>query len=412
MATRGASVGRRGSNRVAAKRTKTQAQVLHPGHPAVLLAMVTAVLVTVGLVMILSASSVASFASSGSSFFYFQRQAMWVVIGVIAYLVALKVDYRKLRKLGYPAVVLSGSLLILVLIPGIGVNISGSSRWINLGPISFQPSEFAKLALVLFLAEAYVRKKENLFSDFSHTAMPFLPGLGLLAVLVMAQPDLGTTMVLAFIGLGMLFVAGAPLRYVLPLGVGGALLASGAALSADYRRARVLAFLDPWADPLNTGYHTIQSLIAVGSGGWFGLGLGASRQKWMYVPNAHTDFIFAILAEEMGLVGSLTIIGLFSFLAYLGIKTAQRAPDRFGMLVASGITIWVSMQAFVNMGAVTGSLPITGVPLPLVSFGGTSLLFTLIGMGILTNIAAQGRFPARSSDKGADGAGREQSRRG
>ena len=412
MATRGVSVGARRSTARKATRTKARTQALHAGHPAVLLGMVTAILVTVGLVMILSSSSVASFASSGSSFVYFQRQALWVLIGFVGYVAAVRTDYRKLRKLGYPAMALACVLLVLVMVPGVGVNISGSSRWINLGPISFQPSEFAKLALTLFLAEAYVRKKEDLFSDFAHTAMPFLPGLGILVILVMAQPDLGTTMVLSFIGIGMLFIAGAPLRYVLPMGAGGTVLAIGAALSADYRRARVLAFLDPWADPLNTGYHTIQSLIAVGSGGWFGLGLGASRQKWMYVPNAHTDFIFAILAEEMGLVGSLTVIGLFSFLAYLGIKTAQRAPDRFGMLVASGITIWVSMQAFVNMGAVTGSLPITGVPLPLVSFGGTSLLFTLIGMGILTNIAAQGRFGTRSASKDTDGEGREQSRRG
>ncbi len=408
MATRGVAVGARGRARPSA-RSKSSSQQLHAGHPSVLLGMTTSILVTVGLVMILSASSVASYASTGSSFFYFRRQALWVLIGVVAYVVAMKVDYRKLRKLSYPALVLAAFLLGLVLIPGVGTTVSGSSRWLNLGPISFQPSEFAKLALILFLAEAFVRKKEDLFDSFTHTAMPFIPGLGVLVILVMAQPDLGTTMVLAFVGLGMLFIAGAPLRYVLPLGLGGAVLATGAALSADYRRARVLAFLDPWADPLNTGYHTIQSLIAVGSGGWWGVGLGASRQKWMYVPNAHTDFIFAILAEEMGLIGSLVVIGLFSFVTYLGVKTAQRAPDRFGMLVASGITIWIAMQAVVNMGAVTGSLPITGVPLPLVSFGGTSLLFTLIGMGILTNIASQGRFPSRRAavkDEGREPAGR------
>jgi cell division protein FtsW len=173
-------------------------------------------------------------------------------------------------------------------------------------------------------------------------------------------------------------------------------MAAFAALSSSYRRDRVLAFMNPWKDPLNTGYHTIQSLIALGSGGWFGVGLGASRQKWAYVPNAHTDFIFAILGEEMGLLGTIVVLSMFGFLTYLGIRTARKAPDRFGMLIASGITIWISVQALVNIGAVTGSLPITGVPLPLVSFGGTSLVISLIAMGILINIARQAREPRRT----------------
>jgi cell division protein FtsW len=224
-----------------------------------------------------------------------------------------------------------------------------------------------------------------------------VPGLGALALLVMLQPDLGTTLLLGAIGLGMLFIAGAPLRYITPLGVLGVGLAVASSLTADYRRARVFAFLDPWADPLNTGYQTIQSLIALGSGGWFGVGLGASRQKWSYIPNAHTDFIFAILGEEMGLFGTLVVIGMFAFLAYLGFRAARRAPDRFGMLVASGITIWITAQAMVNIGAVTSLLPITGVPLPLVSFGGSSLVILLAACGILTNIARQGE--ARGSKK-------------
>ncbi|MFN2587412.1 MAG: putative lipid II flippase FtsW [Actinomycetota bacterium] len=357
-------------------------------EPAGLLMTTTGVLVLVGLVMILSASL---WNSESSPFLYFNKQAAWAALGLIAFFFFARFDYRRLRGLGYVALPVIVVLLLVVLVPGIGANVGGSSRWFRLGPLSFQPSEAAKLALVLFAADVFSRKKEKTFEHFGHAAMPMIPVLAVLAGLVMLQPDLGTTALLGSIGMGMLFVAGARLRHILPFVLVGSTLAAGAALFEPYRRARVLAFLNPWADPLNTGYHTIQSLIALGSGGWFGVGLGASRQKWTYVPNAHTDFIFAILGEEMGLLGTLVIVGLFAFLAYLGITTARRAPDRFGMLVAAGITIWITFQALVNMGAVTAALPVTGVPLPLVSFGGTSLVVCLTAMGILTNIARQGR---------------------
>jgi cell division protein FtsW len=251
----------------------------------------------------------------------------------------------------------------------------------------------AKLALVLFAADVFSRKEEKTLETFSHTILPLIPAMGLLALLVMKQPDMGTTLVLGAVGLSVLFVAGAPLRFLLPIGVIGASAATFGALIAPYRRARLLAFMDPWADPLYTGYQTIQSLIALGSGGWFGVGIGASRQKWMYIPNAHTDFIYAILGEEMGLLGSFVVLGLFAFIAYLGIKIARRAPDRFGMIIATGATVWISFQALVNIGAVTAALPITGVPLPFVSFGGTSLVISLIAMGILTNIALNSKIP-------------------
>jgi cell division protein FtsW len=221
--------------------------------------------------------------------------------------------------------------------------------------------------------------------------IPVVPIVGLLAMLIMLQPDLGTTVLVGFIGVGVMFVAGMPLIYLAPVVASGTALATGVAMLKPYMRARLLVFMHPWADPLGKGYQTIQSLIAMGSGGFLGVGLGASRQKWAYVPNAHTDFIYAILGEEMGLLGTLVVLGMFAFLAYLGIKVARRAPDRFGMLVASGITVWVTLQALINMGAVSGALPVTGVPLPLVSFGGSSLVITLVGMGILTNIATQSR---------------------
>jgi cell division protein FtsW len=353
--------------------------------------------------MVLSASSVSAYANYGSSFLFFQKQILWTVIGVVGFLFFSRFDYRRLRGFGYVAFAAVVLMLVAVLIPGVGVTVGGSSRWIGVGSFVIQPSEIAKLALILFAADVFSRRDEK-FRDFAHTAIPMLPALAVLAVLVMMQPDLGTTVLLGAIGFGLLFVAGAPLGYLIPMGLTGVALAVGAGLASPYRRVRLLAFMDPWKDPLDTGYHTIQSLIALGSGGWFGVGLGASRQKWMYVPNAHTDFIYAILGEEMGLLGTFAVLGMFAFLTYLGVRIARSAPDRFGMLIASGITIWMATQALVNMGAVTASLPITGVPLPLVSFGGSSLVITLVSMGILTSIARAGkakrlRAPVKRSTK-------------
>ena len=359
-----------------------------------LIAVTTGALLVLGLTMILSASSVSSFATYGSSFMFFKRQLMWAAVGVAGFLLLSRTDYRRLKGLGYPAFLISAVLLGAVLVPGIGIVAGGSARWIGLGPFSFQPSEVAKLALVLFCAEVFARKQERSLGVFAHTALPLLPAVGILTLLVLLQPDLGTTLLLGAIGMGVLFVAGAPLVYIVPLTLAGAAAATAAALAEDYRRERILAFLDPWKDPLNTGYQTIQSLIALGSGGWLGVGLGASRQKWSYIPNAHTDFIYAILGEEMGLLGTLAVLGMFCFLTYLGVLAARRAPDRYGTLLAAGITLWIAVQALVNMGAVTAALPITGVPLPLVSFGGTSLVVSLVAMGILANIASQGRRPA------------------
>jgi cell division protein FtsW len=392
MATRSGALGRATTRR--RSDSSTPAAALRPGHPGVLLSIVVAALVLLGLVMILSASSVSSFATYGSSFLFFKRQLIWAAIGLVVFVFFVRTDYRRLRGWGYVGYALVAGLLLAVLIPGVGVSAGGSARWLSAGPLSFQPSEVAKLALVLFAADVFSRKREERFDSLAHTAVPLLPALAVLAALVLLQPDLGTTLMLGAIGLGLLFVAGAPMRYMIPIYAVGAALASAAAFAEPYRRARVLAFLNPWADPYNTGYQTIQSLVAMGSGGWFGVGLGASRQKWLYVPNAHTDFIYAILGEETGLLGSLVVLGLFLFLACLGVRTARRAPDRFGSLVAAGITIWIATQALTNMGAVTGVLPITGVPLPLVSFGGTSLVVSLAAMGVLINIAHRGELAA------------------
>ena len=395
MASHSSAVVRRSASRSKA-RESARAGSLRPGHPAVLVAATTGALVLIGLLMILSASSVESFATYGTSFVYFKKQLIWAAVGIVGFVVFAFVDYRRWRNLGYLAFAVTLVLLLAVIIPGVGVTVGGSARWLAFGPLQFQPSELAKLALILFLADVFSRKREELFDTFAHTMMPLIPALAILGLFIMKQPDLGTTMILGLIGMGMVFVAGGPVRYIAPTMAVGGLLATALALAEPYRRARVLTFLHPFRDPFNTGMQTVQSLIAVGSGGWFGVGLGASRQKWSRIPNAHTDFIFAIFAEETGLFGSVLMIGLFTFLAYLGVRTAHKAPDRYGLLVASGITIWLALQALINVGAVTASLPITGVPLPLVSFGGTSLLISLIAMGILTNIAYQGVTPTKS----------------
>lgn len=371
-------------------RTSTSAKAKdRGGDPALMVTVVMSALLLLGLLMILSASFVSSVESSGSPFVYFKKQVIWAVLGIVAFITFSRLDYRKLRGWGYAGVVVVMLLLLAVLIPGLGSTVGGSSRWLVLGPLSVQPSEIAKLALILFIADVFSRKDPAVVKELSHTMLPVIPVVGILTLLIMAQPDMGTTMIVGVIGFGLLFLAGTPLRYLAVLGgIGGGIAAFGA-LAEPYRRARVLSFLNPWADPLNTGYQTIQSLIAMGSGGFFGVGIGASRQKWLYVPNAHTDFIYAILGEELGLLGTLMVLGMFAFFTYLGIRIARQAPDRFGMYIAAGITIWVAFQALVNMGAVTASLPITGVPMPLVSFGGSSLVVTLVGMGILTNIARQ-----------------------
>jgi cell division protein FtsW len=356
----------------------------------VLLFAVLVVLNLVGLVMVLSASSVNALHVEGSSFYYFERQLMWLAFGSVLFLVMLRFDYRKLRRLAVPLLGLSIFLLLLALVPGIGVNANGSSRWIGVGSFGIQPSEFAKLGILLFTADLLSRRAAWI-DDTRVTLRPVLVVFAVIAALIMMQPNLGTTIVIASITFAMLFSAGVPLGPLAGYGAVGVLLASGAAMGESYRRARLFAFMDPWKDPLNTGYQTIQSQVSLASGGWFGVGLGASRAKWGFLPFAHTDFIFAIIGEELGLVGALLVVALFVGLGFLGVRAAVRARDDFGRLIAIGITTWFCVQAFVNIGAVIGVLPITGVPLPFISFGGSSLLATMGAAGILLNVAGQGR---------------------
>jgi cell division protein FtsW len=365
-----------------------------------LVAGATSLLLLIGLVMILSASSAAAYARYGSSFLFFKRQVVWVALGVTAMLVLSRVDYHRLRPLGWLLSAAGLLSLIAVLHPAVGTRVAGSSRWLGAGPLRFQPSELMKVALLILGADMIARKQGRL-----HSLKEILVPVGLIAgaagLLVMLQPDLGTTIVLALIVFTILYVGGTSLPLITGIGMAGAAGTVVLSFSEGYRRARLLSFLHPFSDPMNSGYQAVQSMIALGSGGTFGVGLGQSRQKWLYVPNAHTDFIFSILGEELGLVGTLAVVGLFLLVAYAGVRVAHRAPDPFGRLLAAGATAWIVGQAFINMGAVTGLLPITGVPLPLVSFGGSALVFTLVAVGILANVARQEKRPPQRSASAA-----------
>jgi cell division protein FtsW len=351
---------------------------------------VVLVLDAIGLVMVLSASSVHDLRVYHSAWYSFIRQAIYVTAGLVALVVAARVDYHWWRRPARGLLVGSMALLVLVLIPGVGVRVSGSARWLGAGPLQFQPSELAKLALVIFCADGLCRRAPYV-RDGMYGIAPAIGALLGCGVLIMKQPDMGTTLVMAGIVFTMLFVAGARLRTMGKLLLAGAAGAFLLGVVEPYRRARMLAFLHPLADKSNTGYQSLQGLLALGSGGLTGVGLGASRAKWGFLPNAHTDFIFAIIGDELGLIGTFVVVGLFAALGVLGVRAAVRAPDRFGALVAAGITAWLIGQAVLNIGAVIGLLPVTGVPLPFVSYGGTSLVIGMAATGVLLNIARAGR---------------------
>ncbi len=361
------------------------------------LAAILVLLNLIGLVMVLSASSVYSLEEHGSSWAIFLRQAFSAGIGLVLLLIAQRVDYRSWRKVSGIGLAVALGLLLFVLIPGVGAGANGATRWIAVGPISIQPSEVAKLALLVYAAMFIARNIHDVQRSL-RAVVPLLGFTGVIVVLIMLQPNLGTTLITVAIVAVMLFTAGAPWR---PLAGVGALLTAAAvvaAWAAPYRRARVLAFLDPWADPAGTGYQTLQASSAIAEGGWTGVGIGASRAKWGFLPFAHTDFIFAIIAEEFGVLGATFVVALYGGLVVVGARVARRAPDAFGMLLATGVTAWFGLQALVNMGAVAGLLPITGVPLPFVSAGGSALLANMAAAGVLLGVARHaGRAPAATS---------------
>ncbi len=346
---------------------------------------ITFILVLFGIVMITSSSSSLALSRQNDSFYYLKRQSLSVAIGLVVMLIVSLIDYRKFKRLSIIFLALSISLLSFVIISG--TVIYGSSRWVALMGITFQPSEIAKLAVIFFTASVLSNNKE-ITKKINSLLVPI--GLPVLftSILVLAQPDLGTTFAILITVFFMLFMAGARIRDLVMLSSAGFAAGMIFIMTAAHRRERFLAFLDPNSDPKSGGFQIIQSLLALGSGGVGGVGLGFSRQKFGYLPTPFTDFIFAIIGEELGLVGTTMIIILFIIFGFLGIKIAQKAPDRFGQLLAGGITSMILVQAIINLGAVTGMLPITGIPLPLVSFGGSSLIITLASIGVLLNISS------------------------
>jgi cell division protein FtsW len=359
-------------------------------------------LLAIGLVMVFSASMVESYVDFGTPYGVLAKQLTWVGIGLPLFWLGLRLSPRAYRALAYPALVVAMLLLVVVLLPGVGLHLNGARRWIDVGPLQIQPSEPAKLALLLWGADLLVRKK-GMLDRTRHLVVPLLPVAVLMGGLVMLEPDLGTTLCLGLVLFGLLWTAGVPARFFALLSAVTVVGVLVLIRIEPYRLARLTAFLDPFSDRSDTGYQAVQGLYSLSTGGWFGVGLGQSRAKWGLLPNAHTDYIFAILGEELGLVGGLVVLLLFATLAHAGIRIARRTDDPFVRLAAAGATTWLAGQAVINMGYVSGLLPVTGIPLPLISFGGTSLVVTLFVLGMLASFARH--EPAAIAHLGARGRG-------
>ncbi|GAC1335925.1 MAG: stage V sporulation protein E [Candidatus Dormibacteria bacterium] len=365
-----------------------------------LLATVVALCI-LGLVMVYSSSEALGVVEHNNASYFFQRQLIWLALGAAGGLLALGFDYHRLRSLAPVMMVVTVIVLLAVLVPHVGVQRNGARRWFGFGSFTIQPAEIAKIVVICYLAR-WLEKSAERVRSVREGLVPFLLMLGLIVGLVLLEKDLGTSMVLALIALSMFMVAGARWHHVGGV-VGLAALGLVALIKLEpYRYHRMSAFLNPWSDSLNTGFQSVQSVLALGSGGVAGVGLGNSIQKYQWLPEAHTDFIFAIVGEELGLIGTLLVLCLFCLLAYRGYRAALRAPDTFGLLLATGITTWITFQAFINMAAVTVVLPTTGIPLPFVSFGGSSLSVTLTAVGLLLNISAQGVKPKVARRAGID----------
>jgi len=351
-------------------------------------------LLALGILMVYSASGARALDTLDNPQYYLLQQSAWGVFGLAAMAVAAKIDYRRYRAIAAPLLGIALVLLTIVMIPGIGTSVGGATRWLRIyGPVGLQPAEFAKLALVLYLAAWLSARRAQLASG--RLMLQFLIVVGLVSALVAIEPDLGTTIVLVGIALLMYFAAGARLVEFGALGLLAAVAAAAFAVSADYRRARLLAFLDPWSDPSGAGFHVVNALYALALGGPFGEGLGVGREKFGWLPAPYTDSIFAVLSDELGLVGAIAVILLFAGLVVQGLRIARRAPDTYGALLAVGITSWLGLQAWINMAVVASLVPMTGITLPFISYGGSSLLVSLTSVGILLNVGRQGSLERR-----------------
>lgn len=352
----------------------------------IFLAATTFCLICIGVVMIYSSSCVYAMQELKDSGFFLKRHLIFLCLGFIMTLAMMAIDYRILQKYAKPLLILSIALLVLVLIPGIGKRSSGAQRWFKLGMISFQPSELVKLIMIIYVAD-FLSRKQKLIASFKEGFVPLMLVLGVTCLLVVKQPDLGTTVEIAVVVLAMMFVGGARLMHLGLIALAAVPIIIYLVTSASYRMARIMAFLDPWQDPQGIGFQLTQSQIALGSGGWWGVGLGKSQQKLFYLPAAHTDFIYSIIGEEFGLRGTLFVIFLFGLLLWHGTRIALKTTDSFGYYICVGVLVMFGMQAAVNIGVSMGALPTKGLPLPFISYGGSALIFHMAAIGLLLNIS-------------------------
>lgn len=351
---------------------------------------ITLLLILIGLIMIMSASGVRAYNLYGNAHYFFTRQLIFALAGLAIMIIASTIDYNIYYRNSKKILALGFFLLILVLIPGVGRTAGGATRWISLGFFDFQPSEAIKIALIIYIS-SFISRKPAKIQKFKDGILPVIIIIGLSAILIMQQPDMGTAVNIIGFSFILLLVGGMKLKHLFGLSVPGVLFMVYYISSAPYRLNRVQAFLNPWEDPRGTGYHIIQSLLALGSGGLTGVGPGNSRQKFLYLPEPGTDFIFAILGEEFGLIGAGFVIILFGLLAYRGVLIALNAKNLFGSLLAIGIISMIIIQVLINIGAVTALLPVTGITLPFISYGGSSLLISFYAVGILLNISRQSK---------------------
>ena len=342
-------------------------------------------LLGIGAVMIFSTSAIYADQKYGDSLFFLKRHLAWIGLGLLGMFLAWRIDYHVLRKYSKFLILVSIGLLCLVYFPGIGRSAGGARRWLTVGGFSFQPSEIAKFALVVYISDMFVRK-QRWIKEFWRGLVPILIIVGITTGLILKQPDLGTVIAMGMVVAVMLFVAGARLRYLVVMGLSVLPFFYVFIARVPYRRARIINFLSPWSDPLGSGFQIVQSFLALGSGGVFGVGMGQSRQKLFYLPAAHTDFIFSIIGEELGLLGTMLVISLFIGLIWCGTKIVLRSTDLFGHFLAVGIMSTISLQTVINIGVVTGSFPTKGLPLPFISFGGSCMVMYLVAIGVLLSI--------------------------
>lgn len=354
------------------------------GAPDFWLVALTLLLTVVGVVAVYSSSFVIALADFGDPYYYVIRQIIWAAIGGVGLILISRMDYRRLRALAVPVMFITVALLIVVLL--IGLTGNGAQRWIGAGPVTLQPAEFAKLSVIIYLA-AWLAGRGERVRTFEHGLIPFLIIVGIVGGLIMLQPNLGTTLIILAITMTMFWVGGASIRHISLLAVVGVVVVFALAMLSGYRSDRITTFLHPGSDSGGSGFQTLQSLIAIGNGGIHGLGLGASRAKFFYIPESHTDGVFAIIGEELGLLATVTLIILFVTLMYRGFQLARRTEDEFGRLLATGITTWIAVQALLNIGGITSIIPLTGVPLPFLSYGSNALTAVLLAMGILISIS-------------------------